>query len=129
MNFASVGSTLAHDTVLGAQLGLFNSWSYSCSARPVDVYPVTSSWSVTGDKTYPGPSIGPVIGSKSFATGWVPVGVHACRRARRRGRASPWTTRARRWSNGWTQGTTPDDGLAVGASSTDSYGWKKFTFG
>lgn len=29
--------------------------------------------------------------------------------------------------NGWTHGTTPNDGLALGASATDSYGWKKFT--
>jgi hypothetical protein len=28
--------------------------------------------------------------------------------------------------NGWTHGTKPDDGLALAASSSDSYGWKKF---
>jgi hypothetical protein len=126
LNFSSVGSALSHDTVLGAQLGLFNSWSYSCSARPVDVYPVTSSWSVTGDKTYPGPSIGPVIGSKSFATGWVPLGStqSPCPSA---WEGIPLNGAGTQLIDGWTQGTTPDYGLAVGASSTDSYGWKKFT--
>ncbi len=28
--------------------------------------------------------------------------------------------------NGWTHGTVADNGLALGASSSDSYGWKKF---
>ena len=126
LNFSGVASTLSHDTVLGSELGLFNSWSYSCSARPVDVYPVTSSWSVTGDKTYPGPSIGAAIGTKSFATGWVPLGstVSPCPSA---WEGIPLNEAGTKLINGWTQGTTPDDGLAVGASSSDSYGWKKFT--
>jgi RHS repeat-associated protein len=126
LNFSNVATSLNDDTVLGAQLGLFNSWSYSCSARPVDVYPVTSSWTVTGDKSYPGPSIGPEIGSKSFATGWVPLGstVSPCPSA---WEGIPLNEAGTQLINGWTQGTTPDNGLAVGASSTDSYGWKKFT--
>jgi RHS repeat-associated protein len=126
MAFGNVASSLTNDTVLGAVLGVFNSWSYSCSPRSVDVYPVTSSWSVTGAKSYPGPSIGASVGSKSFASGWVPEG----------STTSPCPAR---WEgidlnqagtnlvNGWTHGTTPDDGLALGASSSDSYGWKKFT--
>jgi hypothetical protein len=28
--------------------------------------------------------------------------------------------------NGWTHGTAADNGLALGASASDSYGWKKF---
>jgi large repetitive protein len=123
--FGSVASSLSNDTVLGAELGLFNTWSYSCSPRLVDVYPITSSWSVSGDKTYPGPSTGASVGSKSFATGWVPEGstVSPC--------PASWegidlNEAGTQLVNGWTHGTTPDDGLALGASATDSYGWKKF---
>jgi RHS repeat-associated protein len=119
-------SSLTNDTVLGVRLGLFNSWSYSCSPRNVSVYPVTSSWSVTGDKTYPGPSTGPAVGSKSFATGWVPLGstVSPC--------PASWQgvdldQAGTSLVNGWTHGTVPNDGLALGASPADSYGWKKFT--
>jgi RHS repeat-associated protein len=126
LNFGGVSSALANDTVLGVRLGLFNSWSYSCSPRTVSVYPVTSSWSVTGAKSYPGPSTGRAVGSKSFATGWVPLGstVSPC--------PSAWegidlNEAGTQLVNGWTHGTTPNDGLALGASSSDSYGWKKFT--
>jgi large repetitive protein len=126
LNFSGVASSLSNDTVLGAQLGVFNSWSYSCSPRSVDVYPVTSSWSVTGDKTYPGPSVGPSVGSKSFATGWVPLGstVSPCPAS---WEGIPLNEAGTQLINGWTHGTVADDGLALGASSSDSYGWKKFT--
>jgi RHS repeat-associated protein len=126
LNFTNVASALSDDTVLGASLGLFNSWSYSCSARPVSVYPVTSAWTVNSSMSYPGPSVGPAIGSKSFATGWVPLGstVSPC--------PSAWeginlNEAGTTLINGWTHGTAADDGLAVGASASDSYGWKKFT--
>ena len=119
-------SSLAGDTVLGARLQLFNSWSYSCNPRTVYVYPVTSSWSVTGSKSWPGPSTGAAIGRRSFATGWVPLGstVSPC--------PASWEPfdldqAGTNLVNGWVQGTVANDGLAVGASATDSYAWKKFT--
>jgi RHS repeat-associated protein len=123
--FGNVASQLKNDTVLGARLGIFNTWSYSCSPRAVYVYPVTSSWSVTGDKSWPGPSTGSAIGRASFATGWVPLG----------STASPcpasWEAIGLDQSgtnlvNGWTHGTIADNGLAIGASDSDSYSWKKF---
>ena len=124
LDFSGVTSELKNDTVLGARLGLFNTWSYSCSPREVYVYPVTSSWSVTGDKSS-GPSTGSAVGRSSFATGWVPYGSSS----------SPCPAS---WEgidldqggtnliNGWTHGTVADNGLAVGASNSDSYAWKKF---
>ena len=126
LNFSGVASSLTNDTVLGAQLGLFNTWSYSCAARPVDVYPVTSSWSAS-TVTWPGPTIGSEVGSKSFATGWVPLGktVSPCPSE---WEGIPLNEAGTQLINGWTHGTTPDNGLAVGASSTDSYGWKKFYY-
>jgi RHS repeat-associated protein len=125
LNFASVASSLQNDTVLGARLGVFNTWSYSCSPRTVYVYPVTSSWSVTGDKSWPGPSTGAEIGQKTFATGWVPLGstVSPC--------PASWEGINLRQAgtnliNDWTHGTVADNGLALGASGSDSYAWKKF---
>ncbi|HXC83156.1 MAG TPA: DNRLRE domain-containing protein, partial [Trebonia sp.] len=123
--FGNVASQLKNDTVLGARLGVFNTWSYSCSPRPVYVYPVTSSWSVTGDKSWPGPSTGAAIGRASFATGWVPLG----------STQSPCPASWEGFNldqagtnlvNGWTHGTVADNGLAIGASTSDSYAWKKF---
>jgi hypothetical protein len=64
LKFSNVGSDLTNDTVLGVRLNRFNTWSYSCSARSVGVYPVTSSSGSTGGE----------VGSKSFASGWVPLG-------------------------------------------------------
>src|SRR6185312_10582697 len=94
--------------------------------RPVTVYPVTSSWSVTGSKSYPGPSIGAPIGSKSFATGWVPLGstVSPCPAA---WEGIDLNQAGTDLVNGWTHGTIANNGLALGASASDSYGWKKFT--
>lgn len=123
--FGNVASQLKNDTVLGAWLGVFNTWSYSCSPRPVYVYPVTSSWSVSGSKSWPGPSTGSAIGRASFATGWVPLG----------STASPcpasWKNigldqAGTNLVNGWTHGTIADNGLAIGASNSDSYSWKQF---
>jgi RHS repeat-associated protein len=125
LNFASVASSLRNDTVLGARLGLFNTWSYSCSPRTVYVYPVTSSWPVTGSKSWPGPATGGQIGRKTFATGWVPLGstVSPC--------PASWEgidldQAGTNLINGWTHGTAADNGLALGASGSDSYAWKKF---
>lgn len=123
--FTSVASSLKNDTVLGAELGVFNTWSYSCEPRPVYVYPVTSSWTVTGAKSWPGPSTGAAVGRASFASGWVPLGstVSPC--------PSRWVDikldqGGTNLVNGWTHGTVADNGLALGASNSDSYGWKKF---
>jgi hypothetical protein len=124
LSFPDVASGLKNDTVLGARLGVFNTWSYSCSPREVYVYPVTSSWSVTGDKSWPGPSTGAAVGGASFATGWVPLG----------STSSPcpasWeginlNQAGTNLVNGWTHGSA-DNGLALGASDSDSYAWKKF---
>jgi large repetitive protein len=124
--FGNVASSLQNDTVLGAELGVYNTWSYSCSPRAVYVYPVTSSWSITGNKTWPGPSTGASIGRSSFANGWVPLGstVSPC--------PSTWhdiglDQAGTKLVNGWTHGTVADDGLALGASNSDSYAWKKFS--
>ncbi|GAA5178922.1 polymorphic toxin-type HINT domain-containing protein [Rugosimonospora acidiphila] len=126
LKFDSVSSALRNNNVLGARLGLFNSWSYSCQARPVEVYPVTESWTASGTRSWPGPSTGKAIASKSFASGWKsdPYGSSPC--------PSKWEgidlgQGGNDLINGWTHGTKANNGLALGASSGSSYGWKRFT--
>lgn len=89
------------------------------------MYPVTQSWSVTGNKTYPGPSTGAAVGRKSFATGWVPLGssISPCPAS---WQAIDLGQAGTNLVNGWTHGAA-NNGLALGASSTDNYAWKKFT--
>jgi hypothetical protein len=45
LNFSAVSGDLAHDTIYDAKLYLDEIWSWSCTAEPVNVYPVTQSWS------------------------------------------------------------------------------------
>jgi len=123
--FTNVASSLQNDTVLGAELGVYNTWSYSCEPRAVYVYPVTSSWTVTGDKSWPGPSTGAAVGRASFAYGYVEEGYSSssCHARWQNIRLDQAGTNL---INGWTHGTVADNGLALGASDSDSYAWKKF---
>ncbi|MDH2387249.1 DNRLRE domain-containing protein [Streptomyces sp. HNM0663] len=125
LRFNGVESTLKNAWVLNASLALYNTWSYSCNARPVTVHAVTSNWSESTATKYPGPATGPSLTSKSFAHGWRPSG------------SSSWAC-APKWENlglgsagralvdDWTHGRKKNYGLAVKASTTDSYGWKQF---
>jgi hypothetical protein len=126
MGFGSVGSDLKNDYVLGSKLSLYNSYSYSCKSAPVYVYPITESWSATTTTKWPGPSTGSALGSRSFAHGYRANG------------ATSWAGKSA-WDgidlgsastsliNGWTHGTKTNNGLAVGASTSSSSGYKRFT--
>jgi RHS repeat-associated protein len=126
LDFAGFGgssSALQNVDVLGVDLDVFNTWSYSCSPRRVDVYPVTSSWTPSGLTSSPGPSTGASVGNASFATGWAEPGEPSPCPAK--WEAIPLNAAGVSLVDGWTHGAT-NDGLAIGASSTDSYAWKKF---
>ncbi|WP_169732953.1 DNRLRE domain-containing protein [Haloechinothrix halophila] len=118
MKFNSVSSDLSGMKILDARLGLYNVWSYSCDARRVKVHPVTESWSVGGNKSYPGPSVGSRVGRKKFAHGYA----NSC---------DPKWEVINLGANGvdlvqgWVRGKA-NHGLRLSASTTDSYGWKKF---
>ena len=125
LRFTGVESSLKNAWVLGANLALYNSWSQSCTARPVTVHPITSNWSETTTSKWPGPSTGSSLASKSFAHGWKPSGTAdwACE--------SAWATiklgsAGRKLVDDWTHGRKKNYGLAVKASTTDSKGWKQF---
>ncbi|MFF9283718.1 LamG-like jellyroll fold domain-containing protein [Streptomyces griseosporeus] len=125
LRFTGVETTLKNAWVLGANLALYNTWSQSCTARPVTVHPITSNWSETTATNYPGPSTGASLASKSFAHGWRPEGTEtwSCGPA--------WEgiklgTAGRQLVDDWTHGRKKNYGLAVKASTTDSKGWKQF---
>ncbi|WP_159012053.1 FG-GAP-like repeat-containing protein [Streptomyces sp. NRRL F-5123] len=123
MKFDSVSTSLKNQYVLGAQLYMYNTWAYSCTAASVSAYPVTQSWTSTSATTYPGPSVGSALGSASFARGWRPDGVtsSSC--------PAKWEpvnlgTAGKTLVEGWTHGKA-NYGLALKASTSSSTGWKK----
>ncbi|MGW0909405.1 LamG-like jellyroll fold domain-containing protein [Streptomyces sp. NPDC002853] len=125
LRFTGMESTLKNAWVLNANLALYNTWSQSCTARPVTVHPVTSNWSESTTDKYPGPSTGSSLASKSFAHGWRPAGTEtwAC--------GAAWESiklgsAGRKLVDDWTHGRKKNYGLAVKASTSDSKGWKQF---
>ncbi|WP_327380522.1 LamG-like jellyroll fold domain-containing protein [Streptomyces sp. NBC_01207] len=125
LRFDNVTSSLNNAWVIAADLSLWNSWSYSCNARPVTIHEITSNWSESSTTTMPGPATGPALGSKSFAHGWRPAGATSwnC--------APGWESislgeSGRQLVDDWTHGRRANYGLAVKASTSDSYSWKQF---
>ncbi|WP_250290200.1 DUF6531 domain-containing protein, partial [Frankia sp. CiP1_Cm_nod1] len=103
--------------VLGVQVALLNSWSWSCSARDVSLYEVNQSWDGT-TMLWPGAAVGPEVARSSFAYGYS----GSC--------PANWgvfnDTRLKDLVNAWTHGWKVNTGTSVRASSTDNYAWKKF---
>ncbi|WP_237693691.1 LamG-like jellyroll fold domain-containing protein, partial [Streptomyces sp. SID2888] len=125
LRFSGLESSLKNAWVLSANLALYNTWSQSCTARPVTVHPITSNWSESTTSKWPGPSTGSSLASKSFAHGWRPAGTEtwSCKAA--------WETiklgsAGRKVVDDWTHGRKKNYGLAVKASATDSKAWKQF---
>ncbi|WP_323139334.1 LamG-like jellyroll fold domain-containing protein [Streptomyces sp. NBC_01549] len=125
LRFSGVESTLKNAWVVNPSLALYNTWSQSCTARPVTVHPITSNWSESTTTKYPGPATGASLASKSFAHGWRPEGTEtwSC--------GAAWESiklgsAGRKLVNDWTHGDKKNYGLAVKASTSDSKGWKQF---
>ncbi|WP_309235752.1 DNRLRE domain-containing protein [Streptomyces sp. TRM64462] len=125
LRFSGVETTLKNAWVVSANLALYNTWSYSCNARPVTVHPITSNWSESTTTQYPGPATGASLASKSFAHGWRPSGTTtwSCGPA---WESIPLGAAGRQLVDDWTHGRKKNYGLAVKASVTDSNGWKQF---
>ena len=127
LDFTGLGASLQYEHVTAATLHLFDQWAYYCgSAETNSLYQVTSSWTVSGQKTWPGPSTGNEIGSVNTTApsaacsntsgnpnvgGWISV---------------PFNGDGVSLLNSWTLGTGANYGFEVGASYTDSYAYKKF---
>ncbi|WP_406354787.1 LamG-like jellyroll fold domain-containing protein [Streptomyces sp. NBC_00658] len=125
LRFTGLETTLKNAWVIGANLALYNTWSQSCTARPVTVHPITSNWAESTTSKWPGPSTGASLASKSFAHGWRPADTE------------PWSCGAawesiklgsagRKLVDDWTHARKKNYGLAVKASTTDSKSWKHF---
>jgi RHS repeat-associated protein len=127
LDFTGLGASLQYEHVTAATLHLFDQWAYYCgSAETNGVYQVTSSWTASGNKTWPGPSTGTEIGSVDTTApsaacsntsgnpnvgGWINV---------------PFNGNGINLLNSWTLGRGANYGFEVGASYTDSYAYKKF---
>ncbi|UUU25524.1 LamG-like jellyroll fold domain-containing protein [Streptomyces sp. DSM 40750] len=125
LRFTGVESTLKNAWVLNTNLALYNTWSQSCTARPVTIHPITSNWSESTTTKYPGPSTGSSLASKSFAHGWRPSGTEtwSCGPA---WESIKLGSAGRKLVNDWTHARKKNYGLAVKASTSDSKGWKQF---
>ncbi|MFI8522751.1 LamG-like jellyroll fold domain-containing protein [Streptomyces sp. NPDC085481] len=126
LRFAGLESNLKNAWVISARLALYNTHSYSCTARPVTVHAITSSWLESTTSTYPGPSTGPALGSKSFAHAWRPEGTTSWPCGAAAWESISLGSAGRQLVDDWTHGRKKNYGLAVKASTTDSYAWKNF---
>src|SRR5918999_2431538 len=125
LGFSNVDDNLRHSQIFDADLYLFNFWSYSCEDRAVSVHPVLENWSESTPNSR-GPPYGAALGSRSFATGWIPPGAGS----------SPCPAKWQPIDLGdggnalvqdWVDDKKDVFGLTVRASTTSSYGWKKFS--
>ncbi|MBP2336565.1 RHS repeat-associated protein [Saccharothrix coeruleofusca] len=121
LRFGGLVSRLQHHTIFGAQLWAVNYEAESCNPRQVTVHPVTSSWVSDGDYSYPGPSVGGALASKSFAHGYIAFGQSssACPRA---GELFNLGSGGRDLVQRWVDGEQANHGLSLRGT-----GAKKFT--
>jgi hypothetical protein len=119
LHFDSAMSALSNKYIVGANLWLYNHWSYSCNNRPVTVHRVTQTWSGSSVR-WPGPS----YESAPLATREFHHGYTSCPAGGWESFPIPVT----RFTN-WTHGLETFRGFMVRASLTDSYGWKRFWSG
>ncbi|MEV6654793.1 LamG-like jellyroll fold domain-containing protein [Streptomyces sp. NPDC051219] len=125
LRFNGVETSLKNAWVLNANLALYNTWSQSCTARPVTIHPITSNWSESTTTKYPGPATGSSLSSKSFAHGWRPEGTTSwsCGPA---WESIKLGSPGRQLVDDWTHGRKKNYGLAIKASTSDSKSWKQF---
>ncbi|MFF5977028.1 LamG-like jellyroll fold domain-containing protein, partial [Streptomyces sp. NPDC012769] len=126
LKFGGLDTTLKNAYVINANLSLYNTYSYSCTARPVTVHEITSNWSEGSTNSYPGPATGGALGSKSFAHAWRPDGSTSWPCGAAAWESIPLGESGRKLVDDWTHGRKPNYGLAVKAATNDSYSWKKF---
>ncbi|MFJ6484265.1 LamG-like jellyroll fold domain-containing protein [Streptomyces sp. NPDC091682] len=126
LKFNGLDTTLKNAFVINANLSLYNTFSYSCTARPVTVHEITSNWSEGSTNSYPGPATGDALGSKSFAHAWRPDGSSSWPCGAATWESIPLGDSGRKLVDDWTHGRKANYGLAVKAATDDSRSWKKF---
>ena len=109
-------SPISGTQVLSATLRLYETWSPSCTARPVNIYRATSDWSLAVTWNTRPSTNGFLQASANVAkghdsgcpAGWVSFDLQGLAQA-------------------WADGSVPNYGFYVqAASETDNLGWKKF---
>ncbi|ASW53378.1 hypothetical protein CIK06_03020 [Plantactinospora sp. KBS50] len=123
LGFNDFGAAYAGARISAASLKIFDSWAYTCTPEPFSVNPITQYWSPSTLTTYPGPSFGASIGSVTANPG------AACTNTKGDRSIGTWMTvpLATATLQDWALNKKPNYGLAVTASQSDSYQWKKFT--
>ncbi|MFD3437671.1 polymorphic toxin-type HINT domain-containing protein [Streptomyces sp. NPDC058685] len=126
LGFPGLDEELRRHRIFGAQLQVVNFDSASCKPRAVSVHPVTESWTAGTGTSYPGPSVGGSLASKSYAYGHIGFGQSqsACPAA---GELYDLGKGGRDLVQRWVDGTQPNYGLSLRASASDSLAFKKFT--
>ncbi len=120
--FSGFATSFAGDKASAVALHIFDVWAYTCTAKPFNVAAVTQSWTTSTVTGFPGPSYGPSIGSATLNPG------AACTNTNNDPTVGTWMTVSLPPSTfvDWVSGASPNYGLAVYASYTDSTQWKKF---
>jgi large repetitive protein len=125
LQFANFGARYAGNRITGAVLHVFDYWAYNCGYNRWEVDPVTAAWTPSAVQGYPGPPFRSNIGWSNQAA------PHACANGSGGGYHNPavgdWLTAALdpNLFAEWVAGS-PNYGLALNASQSDSTGWKLF---
>jgi RHS repeat-associated protein len=110
--------------ITAASLAAFDIWADTCgSSSSYSVYPVTSSWSVTGSKSWPGPSTSSSIGTWSGTPSST-----VCSNTSLNSSTGQWqyTTLSTSYFQDIALGKTTNNGIALFSSGTNNSGWKQF---
>lgn len=128
LSFPSLVDAFRYDTIVAAQLEVYNYQADTCSSRALDVYGAMTGWQSTplADLKYPGPQVTPsVIASKSFSRGYVSnsTGTTACQPMYD---ALPFNSAGVSWLQSLVDGQRSNFGFALFANQrSDRYSWKK----
>ncbi|MFJ5095553.1 FG-GAP-like repeat-containing protein [Streptomyces sp. NPDC088557] len=113
-------SHLKDTEVKSATFRVKNTWSWSCQARPVHLYPTGDITSRTSWNNQPGKLTGTPLSTVNDSKGWIPPsGNSACPAGNLEFDATSWVkSRAQTGAESVTFGLYADE--------TDTFGWKKF---
>ncbi|HEY2672806.1 MAG TPA: LamG-like jellyroll fold domain-containing protein, partial [Rugosimonospora sp.] len=121
LKFDGFGSSFLDAHITAVNLHLFDFWAWTCTAEPFSINPITSGWSPSTTKTYPGPSFGGSIGTLTADPG------AACSNDHGIVSTGTWMSVPLTVStfNSWAVGGA-NNGLAITSSQTDDHQWKQF---
>ena len=125
--FNGLGSALANEHITAASLHIWDAWAWTCStAEPFWANEITQSWSVTGNKSWAGPSTGAGMGELDTTAPSA-----ACTNTSGNPAVGGWMTMTMSSGgvgilNDWTLHPSDDNGIALTNSTTDNTQWKQF---